>query len=142
MVAKKIGNRSFRVLSLGHLHDKSGERVLIGLNENIVDLQKCDHGGGTRPFVAIDKGIVLNDMEQVRQSERNKSAKMRRAGQAGRGTRARRIKEDTFSERNEALLVRRKQICLFISFGLPKRQPSGKDRHAGIDRQTWLAALP
>ena len=44
---------------------------------------------------------------------------MRRAGQAGRGTRARRIKEDTFSERNEALLVRRKQICLFISFGLP-----------------------
>ena len=45
---------------------------------------------------------------------------MRRAGQAGRGTRARRIKEDTFSERNEALLVRRKQICLFISFGLPK----------------------
>ena len=55
----------------------------------------------------------------LRQSERNKSAKMRRAGQAGRGTRARRIKEDTFSERNEALRVRRKQICRFISFGLP-----------------------
>ena len=45
---------------------------------------------------------------------------MRRAGQTGRGTQARRIKEDTFSEHNETLLVRRKQICRFIFFGLPK----------------------
>lgn len=65
MLPKERGDFWFATLALSDGEDKLDEGVFVGPDVDPVKLKEDYRGGGAGALVSVDKGVVLNDVEQI-----------------------------------------------------------------------------